>query len=57
MKQRQPQMEAQRYMNVYNIDVNDKKNYDVYLDTTNMSIEEVLNMVIREYETWLKGKI
>ena len=50
-------MEAQRYMDVYGIDVNDKNNYDVYLDTTNMSIDEVLNMVVREYETWLKGKI
>ena len=50
-------MEAQRYMNVYNIDVNDKNNYDVYLDTTNMSIDEVLDMVVSEYETWLKGKI
>ena len=49
-------MEAKRYMDVYGIDVTDKNNYDIYLDTTNMSIEDILDVLIESYETWLKGK-
>lgn len=34
-----------RYKKYYNIDVNDVKHYDFYLDTTNLKPEEVFNTV------------
>jgi cytidylate kinase len=34
-----------RYQKYYGIDVNDKKHYDFYLDTTNLSPEEVFKAV------------
>jgi len=35
-----------RYKKYYNIDVNDKKHFDFYLDTTKMTPEEVLERVL-----------
>ena len=49
-------MEPKRYMDVYGIDVTDKDNYDIYIDTTNMNVEDILNVLIENYEKWLKGK-
>ena len=34
-----------RYQKYYGIDVNDKKHYDFYLDTTKLSPEEVFKAV------------
>ncbi len=51
------QMETQRYKDVYDIDVTKKENYDLYLDTSNLEVEEVLQEIVLQYESWLKGKI
>lgn len=51
------EMETQRYKEVYGIDVLNKNNYDLYIDTTNMSVEEVMRSIINAYEIWLKGKM
>ena len=42
-----------RYKKYYNIDVNDVKHYDFYLDTTNLNREEVFNVV---YE-WVRKQL
>jgi len=42
-----------RYRKYYNIDVNDVKHYDFYLDTTNLSREQVFAAV---YE-WVEGQL
>lgn len=47
-------LEIERYKKVYNIDVTNKDNYDLVLDTSNMSINEVLNAIDGEYLKYLE---
>ncbi|MDD4066635.1 MAG: cytidylate kinase family protein [Clostridia bacterium] len=49
-------METKRYMDVYGIDVSKKENYDLYLDTSDMSIDEVIEIIIEKYNEWMKGR-
>ena len=42
--------DLKRYKLYYNINPNDKKNYDFVLDTTNLPIEEVFSKVVRFIE-------
>ena len=46
--------EKRRYKNYYNIDCYDKSNYDILLDTTNMSIEEVVDTLLKKLERFIK---
>ena len=46
--------ENQRYFKLYKIRKEDPKNYDLIIDTTNKTPEEVANLIIKEYETWRK---
>jgi CMP/dCMP kinase len=39
-----------RYLKYYGIDVNDKKNFDFYLDTTNLTPEQVFSEVLKWVE-------
>jgi cytidylate kinase len=39
--------DKRRYRQYYNIDVYDRKNYDFYLDTTNLTPEQVFSEVLR----------
>ena len=48
------QLENERYYNLYNIRKEDESNYDIVIDTTNMTPEEVAYIIIEEYEKWLK---
>ena len=41
------QSERKRYKNLYNVDYYDKKLYDLIIDTTNLSIKEVVEKIIR----------
>ncbi|MFA6994826.1 MAG: cytidylate kinase family protein [Patescibacteria group bacterium] len=45
-----------RYQKYYNIDVNDKNHYDFYLDTTNLSPEQVFTTVYDQIKTRLDNK-
>ena len=51
---RRNQLEIDRYKNIYGIDVSNKENYDLVLDTSNMKIEEVLEKIIKNYEKYLE---
>lgn len=42
--------EIKRYKKYYNVNIHDKKNYDLYLNTTNMTIEEEVVFLIKEIE-------
>lgn len=41
------QSERKRYKKLYNVDYHDKKLYNLIIDTTNLSIEEVLEKIIK----------
>lgn len=47
-------LENERYYNLYNVRKNDMNNYDLVVDTTNLTPEEVADNIIMEYELWLK---
>tara|TARA_Y100000031_G_scaffold105561_1_gene116182 strand:- start:13766 stop:14302 length:537 start_codon:yes stop_codon:yes gene_type:complete len=40
-------LERKRYKNVYKVDIYDKKNFDLYLNTSNLSIGQVVNVLVR----------
>jgi cytidylate kinase len=42
-----------RFMENYGIDIKDSSHYDLYLDTTHLSVEEVLRRVIEGYNKYL----
>ena len=46
--------ERERYINEYGIDIVDYSNYDLVIDSTNMSAEEIANMIIEKYNNWLE---
>ena len=46
--------ERERYIKEYGIDILDYSNYDMVIDSTDMSAEEIANMIIEEYNNWLK---
>jgi len=48
--QNRVQSDCLRYKNYYNIDVYDPKNYDFYLDTTNLNPTEVFEAVFKAVE-------
>ena len=45
--------EQKRYMNLYNIDVHDMTPFDLVLDTSVDSLEEVANNVLVAYKNWI----
>lgn len=47
-------LETERYKKLYNIDKTDINNYDLVIDTTNKTPSEVSNIIIKEYNNWLK---
>ena len=47
-------LENERYYNLYNVRKEDLSNYDLVIDTTNITPEEVANRIIKEYEKWLE---
>ena len=46
IKQRE-QSERKRYKNLYDVDYYDKKLYDLIIDTTNLSVKEVVEKIIK----------
>ncbi len=43
-------LENERYLKLYNVDRTDMSNYDLVIDTTNKSIDEVVDIIINEYK-------
>lgn len=50
------EQENMRYLKTYNVRRDDMSNYDLVIDTTNMSPEEVASKILKEYKAWLKNK-
>ncbi len=46
--------EKDRYKKEYGIDILDDSNYDLVIDSTNLSTEEISNMIIEKYKEWLQ---
>lgn len=47
-------LENERYWNLYKIRKEDMSNYDLVIDTTNLTPEEVANKIKEEYFKWLE---
>lgn len=48
-------LENERYFNLYGIHKEDKSNYDLVIDTSYLTPEEVKDTIIREYHKWLES--
>ncbi len=46
-------LENRRYLSLYGVDRDDMSNYDLVIDTTNVTPEEVANEIERKYYEWL----
>lgn len=46
-------LENERYLKLYGINRDDMSNYDLVIDTTKKTPEEVANIIINEYKNWL----
>lgn len=44
--------EVARYMKEYKVDIFSESNYDLVVDTTNITLEEAANIIKEEYEKW-----
>jgi CMP/dCMP kinase len=47
--------EKKRYKELYGLDHTDKNNFDLIIDTSKNSLEEVVYMVIQEYKNWIQN--
>ena len=52
--QRRYQMENERYWKIYQVHKEDKNNYDLVIDTTNLTPEQVAKQIMQEYKIWLE---
>lgn len=52
---RRYKMENERYWKIYGIRKEDMNNYDLVIDTTHLSPEEVAKMIKEEYFKWLEA--
>jgi len=46
-------LETERYFKLYGVRRDDMNNYDLVIDTTNMTILEVKEKILKEYKIWL----
>lgn len=49
-------LENERYWKIYKVHKEDESNYDLIIDTTNLTPEKVANMIIKKYKKWLEDK-
>ena len=47
-------MENERFLKLYNIRRDDMSNYDLVLDTTKKTPQEIKDIIIQKYNEWLK---
>ena len=52
--QKRYKMENERYWKLYHVHKDDMSNYDLVLDTTNLTPEEAAEIIEREYKKWLE---
>ena len=50
------EQENYRYLKTYNVRREDMSNYDLVIDTTTKSPEEVKEIILSEYKKWLNDK-
>ncbi len=50
------EQENMRYLKTYNVKRDDMSNYDLVIDTTNMTPQEVKDIILEKYNNWLKDK-
>ena len=48
-------LENERYWNLYHVHKEDMSNYDLVVDTTNITPEEAVEIIKREYFKWLEN--
>ena len=48
--------ENKRYMEKYNVDVNEMSNYDLVVDTTNASPEDIYELIDEKLTMWLNNE-
>lgn len=53
--QKRFKLENERYFQVYGVRKDDMSNYDLIIDTTNLTPEEVANNIKQEYLKWLEN--
>lgn len=46
--------ERDRYLKLYGVDIRDKKNFDLIVDTSHLTPDEVVNKIVSEYKLWLE---
>ena len=46
-------LENERYFTIYGVHKEDLSNYDLVVDTSHLTVEEVKNKILDEYENWL----
>ena len=50
------ELENKRFFELYGIHRNDLSNYDLVIDTSNITPEETKNIIIEKYNIWLKDR-
>ena len=45
-----------RYLKTYGVKRDDMSNYDLVIDTTNITPEKVAEKILKEYNKWLENK-
>ena len=53
--QKRFEMENERYWNLYHVRKEDMSNYDLVVDTTNITPQEVAEIIKKEYLKWLEA--
>lgn len=52
--QKRYKLENERYWELYGVRKEDESNYDLVIDTTNLTPEQVANKIEQEYKKWLE---
>ena len=52
--QKRYKIENERYWNVYGVRKEDESNYDLVIDTTNLTPEQVADKIKQEYQKWIE---
>jgi len=47
--------EKKRYKELYNLDYTNKENFDLVIDTNKYNLQEVVEIILKEYDNWLKS--